>query len=129
LAAEHAAFDGEQVHTETRNGRANIGFWDRPEESVHWLLRIKAPGEYQVRAELAAAAMAVKVAFEVDGQRLVFEAPEAATWDDARFVEVGRLQFDQAGIYHAVLRPADPAQWQAVNVWQVQVGPVAPGSG
>jgi len=39
------------------------------------------------------------------------------------FHHAGTLTFENKGVFHLVLRPADPARWKAVNVWRIQMAP------
>lgn len=123
LAADKALLNGRQLRTEERGGRTNIGFWDRPDEDVHWLARVDRAGRYTVRAELAAAAGDSRLTLSAGRESVSFTVPRTATWDNARWVPVGTLEFDAPGVYHIILKAADPSVWRAVNVWQIQLAP------
>ena len=120
LAAEKAVLDGDQIQLETKAGRPNIGFWDNPAERIHWLVRIPQSGSYAVRGEFAAIEPS-HVAIEVAEQRLTAAVPGTGGRERIRAVPLGELEFAKPGVYHLVLRPADPDSWQAVNVWQLQL--------
>jgi len=124
LEAENAVLDGANLGTETRGERVNIGFWDNPEESIHWLVRIAEPGDYLVRGEFSAAAGPTGLRLDVPGQSLVASVPKSQGWDDASLTRMGTLTFEESGIYHLVLKAAAPEDWRAVNVWNLQLAPV-----
>ena len=123
LSAEKAVLDGDQINTEQRNSRTNIGFWDNPRESAHWLMRIRESGTYAVRGEFAAATGASSLRLTVDRKILEFDVPKTPGWDKAVQVEIGKISFPSPGMYHVILRPADPANWKPVNLWQIQMAP------
>jgi len=122
LTAEKAVLDGDKINTEKKGSRTNIGFWGNPKESVHWLVRIGAPGSYMIRGEFAATA-ASRLRLRVGDKQVRFDVPGTGGWDKSAQVDIGRLKFDAPGIYHAILEPADPRNWRAVNLWQVQLAP------
>ncbi|MBN1816984.1 MAG: hypothetical protein JW828_06460, partial [Sedimentisphaerales bacterium] len=123
LTAEQAVLDGEQIHTEERAGRTNIGFWDRPQESIHWLVRIPEPGTYLARGEFAAGAASTELTLTVNQKSTKFTVDRAASWDSPSFTMIGKIAFESPGVHHVILRPADSNQWKAVNVWQIQLIP------
>jgi len=55
---------------------------------------------------------------------LKFQVPRTKDWAGAVTVKAGQLQFGAAGIYHLIVRPADPKNWRAVNLWQIEFAPV-----
>jgi alpha-L-fucosidase len=122
LAANEAVLDGDRIALETKAGdRRNIGFWDDAKETVHWLVRIPEAGTYTVRGEFAAAAGPIRLEIEVAGKEAAFDVPATGGWDRPVWVGAGTLAFERKGVFHLVLRPADPASWKAVNVWQLQM--------
>lgn len=124
LSAEAAVLDGGRIQTEEKYGRTNIGFWDDPRESVHWLVRITRAGEYVVGGEFAAASGASRLVLRCRRNEVTFDVPRTVGWDKAAQVEIGKLAFDEAGVYHVSLRPAAAETWKAVNVWQIELIPV-----
>ena len=122
LTAEKAVLDGDKINTEKKGSRTNIGFWDDPKESVHWLVRIGAPGVHMIRGEFAATG-ASRLRLRVGDKQVRFDVPATGSWNRSTQVDVGRLRFEAPGIYHAILEPANPNNWRAVNVWQLQLAP------
>ncbi len=122
LTAEKAVLDGDKINTEKKGSRTNIGFWDNPKESVHWLVRIAEPGLYMIRGEFAATGPS-RLRLRVGDKQVRFDVAATGSWDKSAQVDVGRLRFEAPGIYHAILEPANPNNWRAVNVWQLQLAP------
>ncbi len=127
LSAEGAALEGDKINVEKKGESAkNIGFWDSAQDKAHWLVSIKQTGTYMIRGEFAAASGASRVTVEVlPGPSTTAEVPSTNSWDKGSWVDLGKLSFDKPGIYHLVLRAADPADWKPVNVWRIQLAPLA----
>ena len=120
LSAERATLEGGHIRTEERNGRTNAGFWDRPHERVHWLVKIDEPGTYLVRGEFAATAES-RLRVDVAGEACSAAVPDTGGWDNAVFVDLGSVKIEGPGVHHLVLGPADVDKWKAVNVFQLQL--------
>lgn len=120
LPADKAVLDGSQVKVETRAGRSNIGYWDNPDESAHWLVRIPKAGRYTVRGEFASVAGDSHLKLSVAGQELPVNVTATGGWDTPKVVKIGAVDFAKPGIYHVVLSPDKTAGYHAVNLWQIQ---------
>jgi len=123
LEAESADLHGTQIRIEQRGGRPNIGFWDRPEESVSWTVRIPRPGSYRVHAECAAAAGATRLTLQTGRESLGLAIPATTSWDEFQTVELGSLRFDRAGTHELHLKPAEASAWRPVNVRLLRLTP------
>ncbi len=123
LTAESAVLEGEQIKLEKKDSRQNIGFWDDPKEKVHWLLKIPKAGQYRFRGEFAAAGGKSSLKMRIVHDEIAFDVPQTNGWNDAKFFEIGQIQFDSPGVYQVSLGPADAANWKAVNLWQIQCMP------
>jgi hypothetical protein len=121
LSAEEAVLEGGQIGLETKiGGRQNIGFWDDPKEKVHWLAKITSPGTYTVYGEFAGVAPS-QVTFEAAGRSVTADVRRTGDYARPRTVKLGQVAFDEAGVYHVMLRPSDPLSWRALNLWQIQL--------
>jgi len=121
LPADKAVLEGDQIALETKVGsRQSIGFWDNPNERVHWLAKIPEAGVYTVYGEFASAAPS-QVTFQAGRQSLTADVPNTGDWAKPKLVKLGPIEFKQPGVYHVTLRPASPSTWKAVNLWQVQL--------
>jgi alpha-L-fucosidase len=123
LKAEQAVLEGEKIDLEEKfSGRKNIGFWDKPEDKIHWLVKISQAGTYAVSGDFATTGSS-RVALDVPGETLTAELPGTGGWDKVKKIQLGQIKFDKAGVFHVTLRPANPANWKAVNVWQLMFVP------
>lgn len=123
LSAESAVLDGDKISTEDKYGRTNIGFWDDPAESVHWLVRIPQAGKYLVRGEFASVSGNSRLKLTVDDNELQFDIPNTDAWNKPTKTKIGPVKFARPGIYHLKLEPANPTTWKAANLWQIQLVP------
>jgi hypothetical protein len=125
LTPEQAALEGEQIKLEKKGNRQNIGFWDKSNERIHWLVNIKSPGSYTIRGEFSAAAGSTKLMLKsISGSSTAAEIPATDGWDKPVMVNMGRLSFDKPGVYHLVLAPAEAEKWKPVNVFKIQLAPL-----
>lgn len=122
LDASNAVIDGEQARKETIDGVESIGFWDRGDESVHWLVRIAEPGLYRVTGQVATQSRE-RIVIEADGSQAATLLPSTGSWREFQTVECGTLQFKRAGVHHVTMRPQDPASWHAVNLRRLVLVP------
>ncbi|UCG49443.1 MAG: alpha-L-fucosidase [Phycisphaerales bacterium] len=121
LTAEKAVLFGGKIKLQEYAGRMNIGFWDRPEDSIHWLLAINRPGEYLLRGEFSAAYASTRLLVECADRKIEANIPKTNNWATTEFVRFDRLKFDKPGVYQIALRAADPDNWKAANVYQLQL--------
>ena len=118
-----ATLEGDQIRTQVNEERVNVGFWDKPEERIHWLVRIPAAGTYAVRAEVSSANGPSGLKLSVEQQSLTARVPATDGWFKPVFVRFGTLHFDQPGVCHVIQQPSDLAAWHPVNVYKLQVAP------
>lgn len=123
LDADTADLHGSHIRIEQRAGKSNIGFWDRPDESVSWTLRIPGPARYRARLECAAAAGSSRISLQTETQTLTADIPATRSWDEFQTVELGILTFDRPGTHKVELKPANAAAWRPVNVRILQLTP------
>lgn len=118
-----AVVDGERLKIEEKtSGQGNLGFWDIPEESAHWLARVTQPGAYNVIVETASM-LPSKLTLEVDDQTLTSDIPATGSWGKTKKVTFGVVTFKKPGVYHVALRPTSAATWKAVNLFGVSLLP------
>ncbi len=123
LAPGKGLLDGDRIQVEEKvPGRMNIGHWDKPGESVHWLARVRQPGAYKVILETASMAPS-KLVVEVNGQALSADIPATGAWDKTTKATMGHVSFRQPGVHHVVVRPASAQTWKAVNLFGVVMLP------
>jgi len=117
-----AVIDGSRLKLEEQGGRPNLGFWDDPKESAHWLVRVETPGTYQIVGDFASLAKST-VAVDLAGQTIQAELTPTGSWSKSAEIVVGTVTVGKPGVYHLVLRAADPSAWKAVNVFGLRLQP------
>ena len=123
LNPKEATLEGERIRVQDTPPNPNVGYWDKPEERIHWLVEIPEKGSYRVAGEFGSAAGASSLELTLDGQSLTAEVPQTEEWASTKMIEFGELKFGESGVYHLVLQPADPDDWEAVNVHRLQLAP------
>ncbi len=121
LPAELADMHGDQVHVEERQGRPNIGFWDRAGDWVSWKVKFPGAGAYEVTAECAAAVGETALVVEIAGQSPSAAVAGTGSWDDYAEVKFGRVEVKEAGTLVVKVRPRDPNAWKPVNLRAVRL--------
>jgi alpha-L-fucosidase len=124
LSVEQAVLEGSQIKLEEKNGKQNIGFWDKPNERIHWLVYIKEAGSYILRGEYAAVSASKLTLESSSGDSVSFKVPPTGGWDKTTMVDMGQLNFKKAGVFQIILRPADTERWKAANVCRIQLAPL-----
>ena len=123
LKPDKATLEGKKIQTQTNEGRLNIGYWDNPNERIHWLVNIDRAGVYAMRGEFSSAYGASSLKWEAAGQSNAAKVSKTNGWFKPVFVDLGYVKFDRAGVYQLILQPADVSTWKAVNVYQLQLAP------
>ncbi|MBN1420445.1 MAG: alpha-L-fucosidase [Planctomycetes bacterium] len=118
-----ATFEGTKIQVQVNEGRPNIGFWDNAGERAHWLAWIRKPGTYMVRGEFSSAYGASGLRIISGDEFTTAAIPKTDGWFKPVFVRIGKLRFEEPGVYHLILEPADPETWKAVNVYRLQLAP------
>jgi hypothetical protein len=122
LSAEEAVIDGEHAKVEEKGGgRRNIDYWDRYEESAHWLAQFKRGGSFRVAIEYSTIHDGSRMQLEVAGKKLDIAFEPTGGWGDSQWTSSGSIAVDQLGVHHVILRPLDGTGWKAVNVWSVRL--------
>jgi len=120
LPAEKATLQGQRIDLEEKTpGRKNVGYWDDPDERIHWLMNVAEKGTYAVRGEFATTGGA-RLRLRVGDQTTDFDVPRTGGFEAPKVIDIGKMTFDKPGVCHVILEPADPAGWKAVNVWGLQ---------
>ena len=115
-------YSGRQSQTHGESASPNIGFWDDPSASIHWLVKIPAAGKYRVIGDFASESANSTLGIAVAGQDIEFKAPNTGSYSVLKSVEAGEVHFKRPGVYHLTVS-ASPTNWRAVNVWQLKLTP------
>lgn len=121
LEPAQAVFEGERIRVEKKLGRECIGFWEDPQEQVHWLMRVRRAGRYIVRGEFSAGMGSCQAILETETEKLKIMIPRTVNWESTRFVNLGEFSFGRPGVYHLTLRAADIKNWRPLNVYRIQM--------
>jgi hypothetical protein len=57
------------------------------------------------------------------GQTLRSRVPATGAFDRSRTLKVDEIAIGESGVFHVILRPADPSAWKPVNLWKLQLAP------
>lgn len=119
LKAEKALLNGQGIRLEKQDNRTNIGYWDRSDEDVHWLMKIPHVGDYRFRGEFAAVDGS-QLVMQVNGKEIPFSVGSTGAWDKPSLVDMGTIHFDKPGVYHFRLSPKQDGSYRPVNLWTIQ---------
>lgn len=119
-----ATLEGSKINTQVYEGRENIGFWDNPAEKIHWLAWLNRAGSWRVRGEFSCAGGPSGLRVTLKDHSTSAEIPRTQGWSKPVFVDLGRVEVEQAGVYQLTLEPADAKIWKPVNVYQLQIAPI-----
>lgn len=124
LDATLADLKGEGLQIEAKDGKPNIGYWFRADESATWIVKVPAPGAYTVTASIATINDGAHFVIESSGHTVSGVAPNTGAWDRFENVNVGELMFDKAGEYKVSIHPESAASWQAINLRGIRLQPI-----
>jgi alpha-L-fucosidase len=116
LTTDLAQLHGDSIGTETRDGKPNIAYWFKPEDSVEWTLSVKDPGEYEVSVVAASEKPGSILRLAAANQLLDVTLPEASGWGDFREFPAGTLSLAHPGNVRFSAKPADPEHWLPINL-------------
>jgi alpha-L-fucosidase len=123
LRADEAELHGTQINVEEKDGRPNIGFWDKADEWASWKARINTPGKYTLSSSTAALASDASAVVEVAGQTAELRPPATGAWE--KFVESqgGTIEITGAGEQLIKVRARDAGSWRAINLRWIKLTP------
>ncbi|WP_165231727.1 alpha-L-fucosidase [Aquisphaera insulae] len=123
LDADRAELHGDQIKVEEKMGKANIGFWDRPEDHASWKVKFPAAGKYRVAVTAATIAPDARVLLDVAGSTLSIAPENTGGWDVFHDSSAGTIDVPRAGELEVALRPAGRTNWRPINVRAVTLTP------
>jgi alpha-L-fucosidase len=125
LPADRAELFGRSIRLERKDDRVRIANWIDPTAQVHWLVNVYQSGTYLVRGQFGTKGAAPEsLVAQVAGQQLAFRVPGTDGEHKSKMARMGSLKFDKAGVYHLVLKVADPVRYGGVAVYQLQLAPL-----
>jgi alpha-L-fucosidase len=120
LMAEDADLKG-TLHTETRGGASNIGYWDNATDSATWQVSFPIPGKYRVTATCATINPSAVFDVELNGNRITGKVTSTGAWDNFVEVEVGTIEVSKTGETMFTIQPKDKSTWAAINLREVRL--------
>ena len=108
------------VNTETRDGIANIGFWDNAADWVSWSVDFRNTDLYTVYLTYALPAQETQIALSLGDQTISKTLPATGDWGRFTEVSLGQISLPK-GKQTVALRPADAAHWMAMNVRSIRL--------
>ncbi len=120
LNADDAKLHG-ALQVEGAGGARNIGFWNSGQDFASWQLRAEAPGTYRVSVEAASEREPTDYIVEVGDQKLSGQSVNTGSWQKYQTSVVGQITVVAPGPRTLVIRPANPANWRAMNVRRIQL--------
>jgi alpha-L-fucosidase len=126
LSAADAELSGSQIQVEEKDGKPNIGFWDKAGEWASWKVHFKEPGKYKVTASTAAISSDALAVLEVAGKTSEFKPPGTGSWEKFSEFEVGMIAVSQTGEHAVKLRARDAKSWKPINIRWLKLSRVGP---
>jgi alpha-L-fucosidase len=123
LTAETGEIEGSGLKTENRDGIANLGFWDNPNDYVSWPVDFARAGSYAVTATVSSASGPSPLTLEIGKEKLAGHVPTTGGWDNFRDVELGIIAVKKPGTLEVKLRPTNSDKWNAINLRKVVLTP------
>jgi alpha-L-fucosidase len=122
LTATDAELVGSVVHVEEIGGRANLGYWLDPADSVRWPCNLTRLGEFRVSAEIAGPSHS-RFGFCLGESKIDVKVPATGDFDAFQMVELGTIMLASPGEATASVTPV-PGEWNAINVRRIVLRPV-----
>ena len=116
LGADDADLHGDQIALEDKDGKPNIGFWDKGGEWASWTVRFPQAGAFNITASVASVSGASQFVVEAGDQQISGLAARTDGWDRFEELKLGRLEVKQPGRQVVSIRAKDPANWHPMNL-------------
>lgn len=120
LKPEDAEIHGDQLKSEEKAGEQNLGYWDRGSDWASWKVKFEKAGTFQITTAAAAPQEGAEIVIEAAGQQFPVKIAKTDNWDAFSPVTVGKIEIKQAGELEVKVRPADSANWKAINLRAVK---------
>jgi alpha-L-fucosidase len=123
LGADDAEVHGSQLQVESKEGKSNLGFWDRAADWASWKVKVDKPGMYAVTALCATLANDALAVVEADGRPIEIRPPATGSWDTFKEFRAGMIAVPKAGELTIKLRARDGQSWKPINVRWIRLTP------
>ena len=103
--------------------RDRLYHWENPRDTIHWLINIKAPGDYLVRTETCSRFSPARLVLDNGEDSLKFKSADSLLWGTPGLQDSGKLHFSRSGLYQINLKAEDLDDWPRCEVWQIELTP------
>ena len=122
LKAADAKVRGKDLKYETGNGKDNVGFWNDPNGSVNWQVRIDKPGEYAVSITFAVMnTNPNEFTISVGDQSVTGKMHDTGEWTKFVTEPVGNLKMAKAGTVIVTVKAKGKLQGSLMNLKGVEL--------
>ncbi len=99
--------------------------WDNQEDKIYWMIDVKTPGEYIVRADIATRFRAAEMYLSNGSDKLLFSTIPDDTYGVSHPTNYGTIYFDKAGLHTIELgvRPMDDFPG-IQRFWNIELAPL-----
>jgi alpha-L-fucosidase len=122
LPAVEAQLHGDTIQCEGAEQK-NIGYWTNPEDWVDWEFKVRAPGKFDIIAQVAAPASG-SFDISIGGQSIHCAAPQTASYSDYKSLDLGVAEISASGTATLAVHPVKSG-WQPINLRSIELKPVA----
>jgi alpha-L-fucosidase len=122
LPAVEAQLHGDTIQCEGAEQK-NIGYWTNPEDWVDWEFKVRAPGKFDIIAQVAAPASG-SFDISIGGQSIHCAAPQTASYADYKSLDLGVAEISASGTATLAVHPVKSG-WQPINLRSIELKPVA----
>jgi alpha-L-fucosidase len=123
LPAAEARLHGSTIRIDGSGDSSNIGWWQKPEDTVSWRLKVAKPGTYNVSINMASQDADSEFVVAVDSEQLEGKSTNTGGYYRYQTVDVGTIMIENAGATTITIRPKSPASWKPFNVRSVILKP------
>ena len=107
------------LREQTQDGQPDIGFWDNPQDWAAWHVKVDKPGKFRAVASVATVHDQSAFVVEAAGKTIDCVVKSTGAWNRFAQVEIGTIEFAQAGVHTVKVRPRDAATWKAINLRRI----------
>ena len=122
LPAEAVLHGNLQIETK---GIPDIGFWNNSSDYVQWTVQLTDTGPWQVSMNTACLGASPSVLISVGVKTMKAVVPTTSDWAVFKESVLGTIFLDTPGVMTVTVKPADPANWNPINLASITLTKVA----
>ena len=114
------------IQVETKDGKQNFGFWDSPDGTVSWNIKVEKAGTFEVSMDAGTEKAGADItcsfgkATDKSSKKVQFSIPYTASWSTFVNMAPQMVELD-AGTYRVVVSATNPLKWTAINMRGLRV--------